>query len=167
MGFAVRTPAPIFSKAVTHVPRLCTSLDLILPGSGPGWGQAIPWQHRVVHDAAPRAAPPALGFGRSLPALAPAVSRGGRFRGCQSRGQGSAGVRKSISVRSLSTSFNLMKPLFVKAAAPPALPLKPSRAQRPALKEQEGVPFPFSFAIQQAPQNKYTTHRNMTWGCRC
>lgn len=61
-----------------------------------------------------------------------------------------------------------MKPLFVKAAALLAIPLKPSRAQRPALKEQEGVPFPFTFAIQQAPKNKYTTHRNMTWAChRC
>lgn len=60
-------------------------------------------------------------------------------------------------MRSLSTSFNLMKPLFVKAAALPALPLKPSRAQGLALKEQEGVPFPFAFAIQQAPKTN-TAH---------
>lgn len=76
----------------------------------------------------------------------------GRFTVCQSRGQRSAGVRKSISERSLSTSFNLMKPLFVKADALLAIPLKQSRAQRLALKEQEGVPFPFTCAIQQAPK---------------
>lgn len=60
-------------------------------------------------------------------------------------------------MRSLSTSFNLMKPLFVKAAALPARPLKANRAQGLALKEQEGVPFPFAFAIQQAPKTN-TAH---------
>lgn len=53
----------------------------------------------------------------------------GRFTVCQSWGQRSAGVRKSISERSLSTSFNLMKPLFVKADALRAIPLKRSQAQ--------------------------------------
>lgn len=40
-----------------------------------------------------------------------------RFRGCQGEGQRSAGVRKSISLRSLSSPFNVMKPLLVKASA--------------------------------------------------
>jgi hypothetical protein len=40
-----------------------------------------------------------------------------RFRGCQGEGQRSAGVRKSISLRSLLSPFNLMKPLLVKASA--------------------------------------------------
>lgn len=40
-----------------------------------------------------------------------------RFRGCQGEGQRLAGVRKSISLRSLSSPFNVMKPLLVKASA--------------------------------------------------
>lgn len=40
-----------------------------------------------------------------------------RFRGCQGEGQRSAGVRKSIPLRSLLSPFNLMKPLLVKASA--------------------------------------------------
>lgn len=40
-----------------------------------------------------------------------------RFRGCQGEGQRSAGVRKSISPRSLQSPFNVMKPLLVKARA--------------------------------------------------
>lgn len=121
-----------------HIPRAHPAR------SGPGWSPgAAPWVR-------PRDSSAGTGLTELLPS--PRPCRGGRFTGCQSRGQRSAGVRKSISVRSLSTSFNLMKPLFVKAAALPAIPLKPSRAQRPALKEQEGVPFPFAFAIQQAPK---------------
>lgn len=50
-----------------------------------------------------------------------------------------------------------MKPLFVKAAALLASPLKRSQAQQPALKEQEGVPFPF--AIQQPPPPKKKTKK--------
>lgn len=45
-----------------------------------------------------------------------------------------------------------MKPLFVKVDALLAIPLKRSWAQRLALKEQEGVLFPFTCAIQQAPK---------------
>lgn len=163
----LRAPDPISAKAMTHVPRICASPGPHPAGTGPGHSQAAPRQHRAacagVCDAKLWAAPLALCSGRALPALAAAVPGEGRFTGCHSQGQRSAGVRKSISERSLSTSFNLMKPLFVKAAALLAIPLKPIRAQRPALKEQEGVPFPFTFAIQQAPKNKYTTHRNMTW----
>lgn len=150
----VEDPVPVSAKAVTHVPGLCKPPE-------PHPAELRTWLERDspqaascagVRNAGPWAAAPALGSGRALPALAPAMPRGGRFTGCQSQGQRSAGVRKSISERSLSTSFNLMKPLFVKAAALPAIPLKPSRAQRLALKEQEGVPFPFAFAIQQAPK---------------
>lgn len=40
-----------------------------------------------------------------------------RFRACQGEGQRLAGVRKSISLRSLSSPFNVMKPLLLKASA--------------------------------------------------
>lgn len=152
-------------------PHLCQRCDprarvlpipgLILPGQGPA---GAPGQLR---GSGPGTAAPSLGseslrWAHRAAGLAPAVPRG-RFTGCQSRGQRSAGVRKSISVRSLSTSFNLMKPLFVKAAALPALPLKPSRAQPRALKGQEGVPVP---SLPRLPfssaQNKHSAHGNVT-----
>lgn len=145
MQFSGASHRPDFSTRRTPVPTSATAVPRTAPGShpvGPGTraGRVAP--------AAPRCL--------ALPSLAPAVQRGGgRFTGCQSRGQRSAGVRKSISERSLSTSFNLMKPLFVKAAALPASPVKRSQAQRPALKEQEGVPFPFT--IQQLPPQKKKT----------
>lgn len=138
---ATGTPVPI---PVTPEPGHCPCPGLTLPGQDLG---RAPGQLR---GSGPGTAAPALGLTELLPSARPC--RGGRFTGCQSRGQRSAGVRKSISVRSLSTSFHLMKPLFVKAAAWPPIPLKPRRAERPALKEQEGVPFPFAFAIQQAPK---------------
>jgi len=114
-----------------------------------------------------KAALPALGSGRALPALAPAVLRGGRFTGCQSWGQRSAGVRKSISARSLSTSFNLMKPLFVKAAALLAIPLKLSKGTATGSERTGRSPLPFRNCHSTGPKNKYATHRNMTRGCRC
>lgn len=162
MQFSGASHRPDFSTRRTPVPTSATAVPRTAPGShpvGPGT-----WAGRVA-PAAPRCL--------ALPSLAPAVQRGGgRFTGCQSRGQRSAGVRKSISERSLSTSFNLMKPLFVKAAALPASPVKRSQAQRPALKEQEGVPFPFTFTApppkKKKQKHKYGTHRNMTGlGRRC